>query len=79
MAPGYLHLPRRSTTAKTTTPPNRNGQGGKVEQLFADLGKPSDAIRIDNFPAGWLRARMATFGRTQQMMELEGWMASPQQ
>lgn len=52
---------------------------GKVERLFAGLGKPSDAIRIDNFTARWLSARMATLDRTQQMMELEGWKASPQQ
>jgi polysaccharide pyruvyl transferase WcaK-like protein len=30
------------------------GHGGKVEQLFADLGHRENAMRIDNFDPQWL-------------------------
>ncbi len=46
-------------------------QGGKVEQLFADLGKPGDAIQIDKFTPDWLVDKLATLDRLQEAMEFE--------
>ena len=30
------------------------GEGGKVEQLFEDIGRPDDAVRMDLFSSDWL-------------------------
>lgn len=35
-------------------------QGGKVEQLFADLDRSGDAVQIDKFMADWLVDKLAT-------------------
>lgn len=42
----------------------------KVEQLFDDLGKGSDAIQIDNFTADWLTQRLMTLVEAPKTVEL---------
>lgn len=46
-------------------------QGGKVEQLFADLGKADDAVQIDKFTPDWLVDKLATLAAIQGAMEFE--------
>ena len=43
----------------------------KVEQLFADLGKSEDAVRIDHFVSNWLVNKLVTLAGVPEAMELE--------